>query len=150
MRRKKNITPHFTGKEKIITLVSIIIMLSFINIINTSALSYQSSVGVDFTFNPTLSVNISPSDLVISNLTPGTTSDSNIINVSVASNAAYGYTLSAIMNGNDNDLTHTNDTNVFSSIATNASLSSLITDNTWGYSYKLSNDTNWNNYSFNC
>ena len=140
----RNITSHFTGKLKIITLVSTIIMLSFTNITFTSALSYQSSVGVGFTFNPTLSVNISPSDLVISNLTPGTTGNSNIINVSVATNAAHGYTLSATMNGNNSDLTHTsnsvnNNKNIFSSIATNADLSSLdnIEDsNIWGYSYK--------------
>ena len=143
----KNITAYFTGKEKIITLVSIITMLSFANIINTSALSYQTETNINFTFNPTLSINISHSDLVIDNLAPGTTGDSNTINVSVATNAAYGYTLSAIMNGNNNNLTHTNGTNIFSSIATDASLSSLTTDNTWGYSYKLSNDTNWNNYS---
>ena len=165
MRRKKNITlnlqnitSHFTGKEKIITLVFIIIMLSFVNIISTSALSYQSSVCVGFTFNPTLSVSISPSDLIIPSLTPGTTADSNNITVSVATNAAYGYALSAIVNGNNSDLTHTdnsinngnnngNSNNVFSSIATDSSLPSLVTDNTWGYSYKLSNDTNWNNYS---
>ena len=143
----QNITPHFTGKVKIITLVSVIIMLSFVNIINTSALSYQSSVGVGFTFNPTLSVNISPSDLTISNLTPGTASDSNTINISVATNAAYGYTLSAIINGNNNNLIHVNNTNTFSSITADSSLPSLVTDNTWGYSYKLSNDANWNNYS---
>ena len=154
MRRNKNIildlrniTPHFTGKAKIITLVFIIIMLGFVNIINTSALSYQTETNINFTFNPTLSINISPSDLVIDNLTPGTTADSNNITVSVATNAAYGYTLSAIMNGNNNDLTHANGTNTFSSIATDSSLPSLTTDNTWGYSYKLSNDTNWNNYS---
>ena len=154
MRRNKNIIlnlrsiiPYFTGKEKIIALVSIIIMLSFANIINTSALSYSSSVGIGFTFNPTLSVSISPSDLIIPSLTPGTTADGNNITVSVATNAAYGYTLSVMMNGNNNDLTHTNGTNVFSSIATDGSLPSLTTDNTWGYSYKLSNDTNWNNYS---
>ena len=122
-------------------------MSSFANIINTFALSYQSNVGVSFTFNPTLSVNISPSDLVISNLTPGTTSDSNTIDISVATNAAYGYTLSAIVNGNNSNLIHTNGTNIFSSITTDASLSNLTTDNAWGYSYKLSNDTNWNNYS---
>ena len=99
----RNITSHFTGKEKIIILGFVIIMLSFINIINTftyapntSALDYSSNVGIGFTFNPTLSVNISSSDLVIPNLAPGTTNDSNTINVSVATNAAYGYTLSAI------------------------------------------------------
>lgn len=116
---------------------------------NVSALSYQSNVELSFTFNPTLSVNISPSDLVISNLTPGTTSDSNAINVSVATNAAYGYTLSAIMNGNNSNLTHTNRTNIFSGIATNSSLSILVTDNTWGYSYKnnLASTPTWSNYS---
>ena len=170
----RNITSHFTGKEKIITLVSIIIMLSFVNITlyssnmfsntNVSALSYQSNVGVGFTFNPTLSVNISPSNLVIDNLTPNITVDSNAITVSVATNAAYGYTLSAMVNNNNNgnsgngsnnnnsnsNLTHTNGTSIFSSIATDASLSSLTNDNTWGYSYRLSSSGNsnaWSNYS---
>ena len=70
-------------------------ILSLFIIDNTSALSYQGSTEVKFTFNPTLSINISSSDLVIDNLTPGTTGDSNIINVSVATNASHGYTLSA-------------------------------------------------------
>ncbi len=155
----KNIISHFTGKEKIITLISAIIMLSFANITlsfpnifngpNVSALSYQSSVGVGFTFNPTLSVSISPSNLVIDNLTPGTTGDSNTINVSVATNAAYGYTLSAIMNGDSGNLIHTNGTNVFNSIATDADLTNLTTDNTWGYSYKnnLASTPTWSSYS---
>ncbi len=146
----QNITPHFTGKEKIITLGLIIIMLSFANIINTSALNYQSTADIKFTFNPTLSINISPSNLIIDNLVPDTTADSNIINVSVATNASHGYTLSATVGDNlhnNSNLAHTNGTNAFSSIATNSSLPSLTTNNTWGYSYKRSNDTNWNNYS---
>ena len=150
MLNLQNITSHFTGKAKIITLSLVIIMLSFANIINTSALNYQSNVGIDFTFNPTLSINISPSDLIIDNLTPGTSSDSNVINVSVATNASHGYTLSATVGDsthNNSDLIHTNSTNVFSSITTDSSLPSLTTDNTWGYSYKLSNNTTWSNYS---
>ena len=174
MRCKKNITlnlqsitSHFTEKKKIITLsfrnitlCSLILTLSSINIINTFsyipntfALSYQSSTDVKFTFNPTLSISISPSDLIIDNLTPGTNNDSNIINVSVATNASHGYTLSATVGDslhNNTNLTHTNGNNIFSSIATDASLSSLATDNTWGYSYRLSNNSNsnaWSNYS---
>ena len=149
----KNIKRHLTEKVKIITLVSIIIMLSFVNIINTSALNYQTETDIKFTFNPTLSINISSSDLVIDNLTPGTTSDSNVINVTVATNASHGYTLSATVGDslhNNTNLTHTNGNNIFSSIATDASLSSLATDNTWGYSYRLSNNSNsnaWSNYS---
>ena len=125
-------------------------MLSFVNIINTSALNYQTETDIKFTFNPTLSINISSSNLTIDNLTPGTTSDSNTINVSVATNASHGYTLSATVGDslhNNTNLTHTNGTNTFDSIATNSSLPNLTTDNTWGYSYKLSNNTNWNNYS---
>ena len=119
---------------------------------NVSALSYSSSVGIGFTFNPTLSVSISPSDLVISNLVPGNTLDSNVINVSVASNASYGYTLSAIVNGNNSNLTHSNGTNTFSSIATNADLSDLDNSedtNIWGYSYKDNTveTPTWSNYN---
>ena len=95
---------------------------SYININNVSALDYSSNVDIGFTFNPTLSVNISPNDLIIPNLAPDTNSDSNIINVSVATNAAYGYMLSATVGDNTHDnsnLTHSNNTNAFSSIATN-------------------------------
>ena len=159
-----SIISHFAEKKKIITLsfrnitlCSLILTLSSINIINTftyipstSALSYQSSTDIKFTFNPTLSINISPSDLIIDNLTPGTVSDSNIINVSVATNASHGYTLSATAGNslhNNTNLTHANNTDIFSSIATDSNLPNLTTDNTWGYSYKLSNNTTWSNYS---
>lgn len=141
----RNITNHFTGKAKIITLASIIIMLSSINIINTSALSYSNSVDIGFTFNPTLSLNISSSDLIIPNLTPGTTDTSNEISVNISTNSAYGYTLSAGVS--NNNLVHSNNTNIFSSIATTANLPSLTTDNTWGYSTSLDNGVSWSNYN---
>lgn len=161
MRRKENITlnskiltAHFTGGRKIITLSLIILMLSFVNIIfNTnsiSALSYQSEVGIGFTFNPTLSISLSSSDLIISNLTPGTTSDSNSVNVNVATNNAYGYSLYASVGDNtynNTNLTHANEDNLFSSITTNAYISSLDTDNTWGYSYSIDNGANWTPYN---
>lgn len=160
----RNITSHFTGSAKIITLsfrnitlCSLILTLSSINIINTftyipstSALSYQSSTDINFTFNPTLSINISPSDLRIDNLTPGTVGDSNIINVSVATNASHGYTLSATVGDslhNNTNLTHANNADIFSSIAMDANLANLTTDNTWGYSYRLSNNNNNNSNS---
>ena len=160
----RNLIGHFTDKERIltlrfrnITLCLLILILSLVNITlcfsnynNTSALDYSSNVGIGFTFNPTLSVSISPSDLIIDNLIPGSTLDSNSINVSVATNAAYGYTLSTNVGDdihNNSNLTHTNNTDIFSSIATNADLASLDTDNTWGYTSKLNNETIWNNYN---
>lgn len=147
---------YFTGKEKIITLCLVILMLSSVNIIfnitNISALSYQSPVGISFTFNPTLSINIS-SDLVINSLLPGSSSNSNTVNVAVATNTAYGYILSASVNSGY--LTHSNNIDTFSSIGTNASYSNLedfstnADTNTWGYSYKDNSvlSSTWSNYS---
>ena len=138
-------------KHHILYTVIVAILLSLITINNdsiVSALSYSSNVGVGFTFNPTLSVSISPSDLVISNLVPGSTLDSNAINVSVASNASYGYTLSASVS--NESLVHSNNINTFSSIATNADLSDLDNSedtNIWGYSTSLDSSTTWSSYN---
>lgn len=149
-----NLTGHFTEKEKIIILSLAILMLSFVNIIfNTnsiSALSYQSEVGIGFTFNPTLSVSLSSSDLVISNLTPGSSSDSNSININVTTNNAYGYSLYASAGNeeyNNTNLTHTDESGIFSSIDINANLTNLTTNNTWGYSYSLNDGSTWSNYN---
>ena len=125
-------------------------ILSLVYINNTSALDYSSNVGIGFTFNPTLSISLSSNDLVISNLVPGSMEDSNSINVSVATNASYGYMLSANVGDdihNNSNLTHSNNTNIFSSVATDADLASLTTDNTWGYSYSKDNGTTWQSYS---
>lgn len=132
-----------------ILIATIVFTLSLVFINNSnnyaSALSYESEVGIGFTFNPTLSISISSSDLIISNLVPGSSSDSNIINVSVLTNASHGYTLAT--DTSSKDLVHSNNINTFSSIATDADLASLTTDNTWGYSYKLSSNNTWSNYS---
>ena len=122
---------------------------------NVSALDYSSNVGIGFTFNPTLSISLSSNDLVIPNLVPGSMEDSNSINVSVATNAAYGYTLSANVGDdihNNSNLTHTNNTDVFSSIAIDADLASLNDSedsNIWGYSYKDNTVVSpaWSNYN---
>ena len=130
--------------------IATISIISLIYINNTSALNYSSNVGIGFTFNPTLSVSISPSDLMIDNLIPGSTLDSNSINISVATNASYGYTLSATVGDsthNNSNLTHSNNTNVFSSIAINSNLPSLTTDNTWGYNTSLDSGSTWSNYN---
>lgn len=164
----QNIIPHFTGKAKIITLLSIIIILSFTNItlclssvLNTSALSYSSDVNIGFTFNPTISLSISPYDLTIPNLTPGTDAESNTITVNVATNTAYGYHLTANVGS---DTTNYNTTNLvhassatstptsnatFASLAYGASVANKdnLSTNTWGYSYSNDSGTTWRPYS---
>ena len=47
------------------TIVTLLSLITINNSDNISALSYQSSIGVGFTFNPTLSVSLSNSDLTI-------------------------------------------------------------------------------------
>ena len=152
--RIKNINIHFTEARKIILLSSVIILSCFVSILfcssdKSSALTYSSNAEVGFTFNPTISVNLS-GDLLINNLSPGSVSDSNVINVNVATNASEGYVLTATTGTSTTNTDLVNQTNSaykFSSIATNASLSALTTDNTWGFSYSEDSGTTWSNYS---
>ena len=127
---------------------------------NASALTYSTDTDVSFTFNPTLSISLSDTNINIDNLLPGLSSESSPITVSVNSNTPYGYSLFASV-GNSTDynttsLTH-EDSDIgnnaaFISIATNASLPQLTTDNTWGYTYRTHNTNNadnegWSNYN---
>ena len=143
-------------------------MLSFVNITlclssvsNTSALSYSSNVNIGFIFNPTISLSISPDNLIISNLTPGTAAESNTITVNVATNTAYGYHLTANVgsnttNYNTTDLVHTSSATAtpasnatFASLAYGSSVSNKdnLSANTWGYSYSDDSGATWRSYS---
>ena len=142
------------SSARINTLLFIVVgvLLSvFINSIDTYALTYSSNVNVQFTFNPTLSVSLSSNDLVISNLAPGTASDSNIITVNVKTNNITGYTINATVGNNTTfdtrDLKHQNSNvvNKFTSVnfGTIVATNTALTDNTWGYSYSLDNGSTW-------
>ena len=128
---------------------SITILLSyFLYVEFTSALTYQSSADVNFTFNPVISLTVG-GDLLINNLTPGNSSDSNVIDVSVTTNASYGYVLSATVgqkNGTDSLVNTSNNTYTFTNLSTTAGSAATLnnfTDNKWGYSYSVDNGTNW-------
>ena len=117
-----------------------------------SALTYSQAVDVSFTFNPTISINLSSADLLIDELVPGSIKDSNVITVGVSTNNGFGYTLSANV-GNDStydtrSLIRSDDDNKFTSIDVGSALDNLTTDNSWGFSSKLSGDsTEWASYS---
>ena len=111
---------------------------------SVGALSYQSSVGVGFTFEPTLSVSLSNSSLVINNLTPGSASDSNIITVGVSTNAAYGYNLFSTVGSATNATTELkNGNNGFASLSSSAATLANFDDNKWGYSYSMDSGSSW-------
>lgn len=117
------------------------------------ALTFSQAVDVSFDFNPTLSVSVSSADLVIPELVPGNVADSNIITIGVSTNASFGYTLSANVGNNTKYDTRSliradDDTSEFASIATDATMSAITTDNAWGFSSKLTTDgASWANYS---
>ena len=122
-----------------------------------SALTYQQNVGVNFTFNSSVSLSLSAADLIISSLDPGTAADSNIITVSILTNSLSGYTLNATV-GNDTtfntrNLIHSDTTQTanFGSVdfATTPTIStnSALSPNTWAYSYSTDDGTTWANYN---
>ena len=138
-------------KKKSIILCLIIITLSFINITFTSALSYQTYQRLDFTFNPTLQLTMSSTELTIPSLTPGANSDSNIINIGIATNTFGGLNLAATVGNSANDtasLVSHIDNNpgnnpTFTNLSTSATTLNDLPNNTWGYSY-ASRDTSAN------
>ena len=144
-------------KSLILLLSLTLLSLSTTNL--THAVTFSQDIGVSFTFNPSIQINLSSSNLVIPNLAPGTSDDSNIITVSVLTNSVAGYTLNATVGNSTTyttrDLKH-NDSNIsnkFTSVAFGSSIASNtnLENNTWAYSYldeSLNNGTNttWTNY----
>ena len=134
------------NKSNIILATAMLGVVSVVATYHASAITYQNSTNVEFTFNPTINVSLSSSDLTISNLAPGSTSDSNVITATVSTNAGYGYYLSATTGtaGGNTNLTNTADSTYnFASLSSNATTLSAIPDNKWGYSYSTDNGNTW-------
>lgn len=125
--------------------IMLTVLANTIPIPNTSAEPFQSEETIQFTLNPTITINITGGDLRIESLSPGDTKDSNIITVNASSNAAGGYNVygsvgsSTITNTN---LTQKNGTNTFTSINTTTPLSNF-SDNNWGYAYSTDSGSTW-------
>ena len=117
----------------------------------THATGDSSSTNASVVMNPVITVSLSSSDLIISNLAPNTISDSNTIDVSVSTNAIYGYYLSATAGDGDtsssnhnNSLNNTVDSNYkFTSLSNNKATLTNFDDGTWGYSYSKDNGSTW-------
>ena len=131
------------------TILSIVSISITICSNHVSALEYSSNAGVNFTISPSISVSVS-GDLIIDELAPGSSSDSNIIDVTVLSNNNTGYTLSSTIGSSTNNYTDlkldgnsSDDTNKFTNLSTNKASLSNFDDNSWGYSYSTDSGTNW-------
>ena len=124
----------------------ITLLVSVFEVSSASALTYQSSTNVEFTLNPTISITLSDPNLIIDNLTPGSSSDSNIITVDVSTNAGYGYYMSATAGTStgNTDLTNQSSSSAkFTNLSSNVATLSSFPDNNWGYSYSTDNGTTW-------
>lgn len=113
----------------------------------SSAMTYQDKTDVQFTFNPVVTIELS-GDLIIPDLAPGTSSDSNIITVVAGTNDLHGYTLHSTVGNASNNYTDlrldNNDAaNKFTNLTTNRTSLSDFTDNEWGYSYSNDGGTTW-------
>lgn len=117
-----------------------------------SALTYESSVGLNFEVNESITVTVPTGGLVINDLVPGTAADSNVISVNVKCNSGNGYTLNATVGNstyNTRNLVHEDSSvsSAFTSVDYGASLSALTTAKTWGYAASTDGATTWGNYS---
>ena len=112
---------------------------------NASTLTYQQETDVQFTFNPVINIGLC-GDLVIPELNPGTSSDSNIITVTTGTNDIHGYSLFANVGNNQKNYTdlrmENNSTDKFTNLSTVRTALTDFTDNEWGYSYS-SDNINW-------
>ena len=119
---------------------------------SASALTYQDELDVSFVFNSSISLSVSSNNLVISDLSPGTYADSNIITVTASSNNATGYKLTATA-GDGTTYQNTDlvdDGNSFTSLATSGGVSSMSLadasqNGRWGYSFSTDSGTTWRN-----
>ena len=110
----------------------------------TSALTYQNSTDVEFTINPSINITLSDPNLIIDNLTPGSSSDSNIITVNISTNAGYGYYMSVTAGTSSTDTNLTSSTgSIFTNLSSNAATLSSFPDNYWGYSYSTDDGSTW-------
>ena len=120
-----------------------------------SALTYSSSAELEFTFLPSITITFSPNTgFIINDLSAGNSAYSNTVTLSVDSNSSDGYILSATVgktndnNRNNNRLVHSNNTDYFEGIATNASLTlNNLGSNKWGYSTYDTTNEEWSDYS---
>ncbi len=134
---RKNISQLFT---------TITAVLSTTLSAQVSALTYQNSTDVQFTINPSIGISLSSSDLIIDNLAPSSSSDSNVITVNVATNAENGYYMSATAGtstGNTNLANPLDNNHMFTSLSSNVATLNAIPDNQWGYSYSTDNGSTW-------
>ena len=132
-------------KTSSLALASFLIVITIIGVNTDSTYAESTSANASVTVANTISLTLTGGDLVIDNLTPGNSADSNTVTATVTSNSPFGFHLAATTGtstGTDS-LVNTADSNfTFANLSTNKASLSNFSDNTWGYSYST-DGTNW-------
>ncbi len=144
-------------KQILITLTAVVSGFALCGTVQ--ALEWQDEVDVQFTFGAELSITLAGSysdeiDLAIPNLTPGGASRSNDMTITVNTNSANGYVLSASVGDGttytDSNLTGTMGT--FTSLASNADYTLTSNDfaaDYWGYTTASGDSATFSGLTYN-
>jgi len=135
-------------KNKILTLSLLILTLSLLNIIlSQNIFAVQLNLYAEVT--PALNITMSSSDIVIDNLHPGQSGDSNIVTISIDSNNSRGFTLFSTVGNSENDYTQFKDGTggVFSAVQNTVPSHTDLSSNEWGYSASPNDLNSWSEYS---
>lgn len=103
---------------------------------SVGALSAQEEVDIYFSFNPTIGLTLSGSEISIKNLSPGNAAQSSGFTITINSNNVYGYKLFATAGDGDTytDNSLVNENAKFTSLALDAGAAlTSMADNTWGW-----------------
>lgn len=134
-------------KKSIVGLMVVGVLCGVIGMVGrASALTYQDTQNVEFTFNPTMNISLSDNALVVSNLMPGSSSDSNLLTIDISTNSGYGYYLAATVGTSTQttDLVNVENSDyTFQNLSSNVASLVNFPDNKWGYSYSTDGGTNW-------
>jgi len=118
-------------KAKSAIFTSGVILGSFAVAGMAGAISYQTSSRVQFTFEPTLTLELSADDFLIDNLAPGNSDTSNAVTATVSTNSAAGYNLSATV-GNAT-YTSTSLVSTHGNFTMIGASANSLSAGTWGY-----------------
>ena len=116
-----------------------------VNTFGASAITYEGSANVGFEITDSINLSVS-GDITIPELVPGNSADSNVVNITVSTNASSGYTLSAKMATASSDLTASGISGGFTSVDASGSGVSSLTSGKWGYKVLTGSGGVWSDY----
>ncbi len=116
-----------------------------VNTFGASAITYEGSANVGFEITDSINLSVS-GDITIPELVPGNSADSNVVNITVSTNASSGYTLSAKMATASSDLTASGISGGFTIVDASGSGVSSLTSGKWGYKVLTGSGGVWSDY----